>query len=172
MEWRAGNTSLHDASEAGHLSILELLVSRGACMQPDIYGTTPLLAAALCGNTRVCASRSHSNATIRSTAHSPPLQWFHLMCSYSYLCRCVGTVLHILYEYEYLYFTVYTTVFEQYLLLLSDYATPLFNLITMTLNFVLFSYVFFPVYTLHSVQDSTLIDLSNYSINGVQTCSF
>lgn len=45
-----GNTVLHDAAEAGNLEILKMLIDAGAKMQPDDYGVTPLLSAALCGH--------------------------------------------------------------------------------------------------------------------------
>ncbi|KAK2583435.1 hypothetical protein KPH14_009413 [Odynerus spinipes] len=48
-----GNTALHDCAESGSLEILKLLVEHGARMDVDSYGMTPLLAAAVTGNTDI-----------------------------------------------------------------------------------------------------------------------
>ncbi|KAL2713882.1 protein fem-1 CG6966-like isoform X1, partial [Vespula squamosa] len=48
-----GNTALHDCAESGSLEILKLLVQHGAQMDVDSYGMTPLLAAAVTGNTDI-----------------------------------------------------------------------------------------------------------------------
>lgn len=38
-----GNTALHDCAESGSLEILKLLLEKGATMQIDSYGLTPLV---------------------------------------------------------------------------------------------------------------------------------
>ncbi|XP_035720524.1 protein fem-1 homolog CG6966-like isoform X2 [Vespa mandarinia] len=48
-----GNTALHDCAESGSLEILKLLVQHGAQMDVDSFGMTPLLAAAVTGNTDI-----------------------------------------------------------------------------------------------------------------------
>lgn len=48
-----GNTALHDCAESGSLEILKLLVQLGARIDVDSYGMTPLLAAAVTGNTDI-----------------------------------------------------------------------------------------------------------------------
>lgn len=45
----AGNTALHDCAESGSLEIMKLLLERGASMDRDSYGMTPLMAAAVAG---------------------------------------------------------------------------------------------------------------------------
>lgn len=44
-----GNTALHDCAESGSLEILRLLLAKGATMDVDHYGMTPLLAASVTG---------------------------------------------------------------------------------------------------------------------------
>ncbi|XP_066599113.1 protein fem-1 homolog CG6966 isoform X2 [Prorops nasuta] len=46
-----GNTALHDCAESGFLEVLKLLIEHGARMDVDCFGMTPLLAAAVTGNT-------------------------------------------------------------------------------------------------------------------------
>lgn len=48
-----GNTALHDCAESGSLEILKLLIEHKAQMDVDSYGMTPLLAAAVTGNTDI-----------------------------------------------------------------------------------------------------------------------
>ncbi|XP_063982559.1 protein fem-1 homolog CG6966 isoform X2 [Diachasmimorpha longicaudata] len=48
-----GNTALHDCAESGSLEILKILLDHGARMEVDSYGMTPLLAAAVAGNTHI-----------------------------------------------------------------------------------------------------------------------
>lgn len=48
-----GNTALHDCAESGRLDMLQFLIQSGARIEPDAAGTTPLLAAAMCGHTAV-----------------------------------------------------------------------------------------------------------------------
>lgn len=48
-----GNTALHDCAESGSLDILRLLLSKGATMDVDHYGMTPLLAAAVTGHLKI-----------------------------------------------------------------------------------------------------------------------
>lgn len=45
-----GNTALHDCAESGSLDILRLLLAKGATMDVDHYGMTPLLAASVTGH--------------------------------------------------------------------------------------------------------------------------
>lgn len=45
-----GNTALHDCAESGSLDILRLLLGKGATMDVDQYGMTPLLAASVTGH--------------------------------------------------------------------------------------------------------------------------
>lgn len=45
-----GNTALHDCAESGSLDILRLLLVKGATMDVDHYGMTPLLAASVTGH--------------------------------------------------------------------------------------------------------------------------
>lgn len=51
--FNTGNTALHDCAESGSLDIMKLLFSYNAQLQKDSYGMTPLLAAAVTGNTKV-----------------------------------------------------------------------------------------------------------------------
>jgi ankyrin repeat protein len=44
------NTALHDCAESGALTIMKLLLSRGAKFDKDSYGMSPLLAAAVAGH--------------------------------------------------------------------------------------------------------------------------
>lgn len=46
-----GNTALHDCAESGSLEMLKILVEHGARIDVDSYGMTPLLAAAVTGET-------------------------------------------------------------------------------------------------------------------------
>lgn len=48
-----GNTALHDCAESGSLDILKLLIEKGATMDVDSYGMTPLLAAAVTGHNHI-----------------------------------------------------------------------------------------------------------------------
>lgn len=48
-----GNTALHDCAECGSLDIMKLLLSFSAKMAPDAYRMTPLLAAAVTGNSAI-----------------------------------------------------------------------------------------------------------------------
>ncbi|KAL3080011.1 hypothetical protein niasHT_034569 [Heterodera trifolii] len=48
-----GNTVLHDAAEAGNEEILRILLDSGTKIQPDDYGVTPLLSAALAGHSHL-----------------------------------------------------------------------------------------------------------------------
>lgn len=45
----SGNTALHDCAESGSLEIMKLLLERGAVMEKDSYGMTPLMAASVAG---------------------------------------------------------------------------------------------------------------------------
>ena len=48
-----GNTALHDCAESGSLDIMILLLDRGAVMERDAYGMSPLLAASVAGFTKI-----------------------------------------------------------------------------------------------------------------------
>lgn len=48
-----GNTALHDCAESGSLDIMKLLLTFNARMEKDVYGMTPLLAAAVAGYAKI-----------------------------------------------------------------------------------------------------------------------
>lgn len=47
------NTALHDCAESGALTIMKLLLSKGAKFDVDSYGMNPLMAAAVAGHSNI-----------------------------------------------------------------------------------------------------------------------